>query len=270
VDSTNHVLYEFYGYNAAGTNAEVAQVVYYNNNGGTPTVEFVGSGTAGIPGLASSTAGTNLADLLTTSPNDYYITKGAFSQSYFSGFSDTSSFLYACGTNALNTGSNAVGVSLQQFSFNSSMQLQPTPIKVALLDNTLTASGIAASDHAICSPITEFDNSGTDRLFLNVQALASSSLMSFDITSNNNTTGPSYGITGPTKATTSGSSGIIVDGADPTTNASSLYLTGLASTNGLTCTTSGTNGNQANPANIGIGSINPAICAFKLTQGGLQ
>jgi hypothetical protein len=64
-----------------------------------------------------------------------------------------------------------------------------------------------------------------------------------------------------------GASGIIVDGADPTTNASSLYFTSQDST-GASCTTGGAGG-TASPQNDGIGTVAAAICAYKLTQSGL-
>jgi len=261
VDSTNHVLYAFYGDNHAGTNAEVAQVVYYNSS--NTTVEFVG-GSAGTPGSASSTAGTNKADFLTTSPNTYLIAEGAFSTGYYTGGpTGASSFLYACGTNALNTGSNAVGVTLQQFGFSSGV-LQ-TPKNVDTINSTLTASGIGANgEEQPCSPLTEFynTNTSTDRLFLSVPGLSSGNILGYNIT-----TETSGGALTPAATGTAvdGTSGIVVDGSDPTSNASSLYFT---SQDSGTCTTGGASGTSSE-LNNGIGTVSPAICAYKLTQSGL-
>jgi hypothetical protein len=56
---------------------------------------------------------------------------------------------------------------------------------------------------------------------------------------------------------------MIVDGADSSAQASSIYFTTLSLG---TCTTTA----NANPANTGIGSAASALCAYKLTQSALQ
>jgi hypothetical protein len=256
VDSSNHVLYEFYGDNAAGTAAEAAQVVF------TGTPQFATSTTSAL-----TTAGTNKADFLTTSPI-YIITEGAFSHGYYTNGPSTTSWLYACGTNALNTGSNAVGVTLQQFGFNASGILQ-APTKVATPNTTLTQSGIylGGASGAPCSPLTEFYNTnGTpvDYLFLTLPGVYPDNVLSYTLPG-----GVSGGATstGALASAGWGASGIIVDGADPTSNASSLYFTSQFTNVSITaCTTS----SSASPANTGIGSVGEAVCAFKLTQSGLE
>lgn len=248
VDSTNHVLYVFYGDNGAGGGsaaAEVAQVVY------TSSPTFLATTTTVL-----TTAGTNKAAYATTAFGSYVMTAGDFSQSYFATFNSTTSFLYACGTRA-SSGSKQ-GVALDQFQFNASRILSSTVTNV----NTISSSSTVPSGTALCSPVTEFLNVSTDRLFLSVPSLATSNFLSFDITSN--TAGGALTSTAAATAPDGGTGGIIVDGADTSAQASSIYFTSLGGTG--TCTTSST----ANPANTGIGSVTPAVCAYKLTQSGLN
>jgi hypothetical protein len=257
VDSTNHVLYAFYGTNAGSTAAQVAQVVYYDHSAGA--VEFKTSATAGTPGSTSTAvAGTNLATFATTSAGMWPISDGAFSQSYFSGFDTNTSFLYACGTNST---SSPWGVSLQQFNFDSNMKL---------LSSGYTVSNVAASTNGagntLCSPLTEFYNTSgaaTDWLFFSLpNEPPPARVVSYNLTGET-----LHGALTLSASDNVGSSaGIIVDGADTSiSNASSLYFASRDATS-ANCTTSGT----ANPANTGIGSASAVICAYKLTQSGLH
>jgi hypothetical protein len=251
VDSTNHVLYEFMGA-SAGSVPVVAQVVFTS----TPTLSS--STTSSL-----STAGTNLVALQTT-PAGLVMTDGAFSNGYFSsGPTGASSFLYACGAGQAT--SPYAGVTLQQFSFNGSGILSSS----ATVD-TITADTAytypTPGPYFMCSPATEFYNTnGTpvDYLFLSVPV--ANEIVSFNITSETKGTAITPAATFP--SVPFGASGIIVDGADPTSNASSLYFS--SQTEG-TCTTNGGAGSAASPANTGIGSGSPAICAYKLTQSGLN
>jgi hypothetical protein len=262
VDSTNHVLYAFYGNNSAGSAAGVAQVVYYDHT--AAAVEFKTSATQGTPGSTSTAvAGTNVATFASTAAGTWPISGGAFSQSYFSGFSTTTSFLYACGS---GNPSSTSGVTLQQFNFASNMQLQASGYIVA--DATTDTPGLAST---LCSPLTEFYNTSgtpTDWLFFGTpNGIQPQNVYSFNLTSNS--------LHGALSLSASdavgGSGGIIVDGADTSegSNASSLYFAARDSSNEV-CTTSGGNGHTASPANTGIGSASPAICAYKLTQSGLH
>jgi hypothetical protein len=262
VDATNHVLYQFYGGNSGGS-AGVAQVVFTSS----PTLSA--SSTSSL-----ATAGTNLAALVSTSPNYFNITTGAFSHSYFSGFSTSTSFLYACGAYGTGT-TGTVGVSLQQFTFNAGPILSGTVNKVAEVDDTTTGSQISTVGSAgLCSPMTEFYNTqtNTDYLFFSNPAATTPNVWAFNITNNStNSAGtPPYGIPAPTTSGTvsDGTSGIVVDGADPTTNASSLYFTSRTGTGGSCTTNGGTN--PASPTNTGIGTVTAANCAYKLTQSGLD
>jgi hypothetical protein len=251
VDSTNHVLYEFLGSNAittlagctsAGSCAEVAQVAFT----GTPT--FSSSTTSAL-----TTAGTNLAALLTTFGGTFPIPDGAFSQSYYNGFSSSSSFLYLCG--AYTSGSPTF--SLLQFNFNSSRILQTT---VNAVDTRSFSS--YSGNHPFCSPFTEFYNTNgtaTDWLFFTTVG-SSADIYSYTITGNTLGGGIAFS---HSVGSTLGASAIIVDGADPTSNASSVYGgSGVGS-----CIAVST----ASPANNGIGTTGaPAICAYKYTQNGLE
>jgi hypothetical protein len=247
VDATNHVLYAFYGKNSAGAGAEAAQVVF------TSTPTFSGSATAAL-----TTAGTNKAAFINT-VTGWTIPDGAFSQSYFNSFSSSASFLYSCGS---HTSGNPYGVSLQQFRFDSNRILQSTVSEV----NVLTATGYDSANFPddLCSPVTEFLNGSTDRLFVGVPAV--SNIDSVDITSNAAGTSGTLTISSTTPL---GTSGIIVDGADSSSQASSIYFTALHP--GTTCTTGGASG-AANPRNDGIGTPGDSadICAYKLTQTELK
>ncbi len=245
VDSTNHVLYAFYGQDRTNNLDQVAQVVY------TATPTFSVSPTASL-----ATAGTNTVTILSASSSVLNIVAdGAFSRSYFSGFSAATSFLYVCGPNSTTA---PVGISLQQLSFNANRILSGIA-KVATL-----SSSSNPNNTFFCSPMTEFfsANTATDHLFFSVPPLTTSNVLRFNITSN--TAG---GALTPSAAATAsgGTGGIIVDGADPASQASSVYFTSLSAGTGA-CSTSST----ANPANTGIGSVATALCAYKATEAALQ
>jgi hypothetical protein len=278
VDSTNHVLYAFFdsnyyhghgglaGCTASNTCGGVAQVVYYDHTAGK--VELVaGDGiatdalTAGTPGTTSTAvAGTNMTALQTT-VQGWIIPDGAFSQSYFNSFSPNTSFLYTCGS---YTSGSPYGVTLQQFRFDSNRVLQSTVSVV----NTLTTTGESPFRPLVdlCSPVTEFYNTGTSTDYLFVGVPATNGVYSVDIT--NNSAGTSGTLSTSSTTPVGGTSGIIVDGADPSSQASSLYFTGLMGQGVGACT----NTTSASPANAGIGVSDSysEICFFKLTQSGLK
>jgi hypothetical protein len=251
VDSTNHVLYAFYAEDVNTKEQEMAQMVY------TATPTFSSAATADL-----STAGTNRVTLTTQNNNTNFAADGAFSHSYFSGFSAATSFLYACGPNSAG---KPTGIALLQLSFNDSRILSGAAANVATLDSTLNVNNAAA-----CSPMTHYfnTNTATDYLFFSIPPLATNNVLAFDIT--NNTAG---GALSPASTATvaGGASGMIVDGADPSDQASSLYFTSLsAGADGCSISTGSPAGNVANPSNNGIGSVATAVCAYKLTQAGLQ
>jgi hypothetical protein len=111
-----------------------------------------------------------------------------------------------------------------------------------------------------CSPLTEFQNGATDRLFFSQSSLPAGKcvtgsaandgcMMMYDITTPSTTIGAS-----PNAAAEEnfGTSAIIVDNASPSVQASSVYF---ANQGTATCTT-------------GVGT--PSYCAIKLTQSLLQ
>jgi hypothetical protein len=244
VDSTNHVLYAFYGQDLVNGRGQVAQVVY------TATPAFSTSPTTSL-----GTPGTNTVTVLAAGSSLDLFADGAFSRSYFSGFSPTTSFLYVC---APDSTSIPIGISLQQLRFDANRILSGIA-KVATLN-----SSVNPSNTFFCSPITHFfnANTATDYLFLSMPPVSTSNVLSLDITSNipGFTLGPAV-----TATVAGGTGGIIVDGADPSNQASSIYFNSL-NAGANACSTS----SSANPANTGIGAAATAVCAYKLTQSGLQ
>jgi hypothetical protein len=222
----------------------------------TPTFSPAAAASLGTPG-------TNTVSILSANPNFDLVADGAFSHSYFSRFSPTTSFLYTCGSNS--TGS-PIGISLQQVGFNGNRIMSGFISKVA----TLSSSSSPSSSTFFCSPITHFFNAGTatDYLFLSLPPTNVENVVSLDITSNI----PGGGVSFSAFATANGgTAGIIVDGADPANQASSIYFTSLKSGAGACTISAGTPaGNVANPTNSGIGNVATALCAYKLTQNGLQ
>ncbi len=251
VDSTNHVLYAFYGEALASNLGEVAQVVY------TATPTFSSAATASL-----GTPGTNTVSIISASPNLDLVADGAFSHSYFSGFSPATSFLYTCGSNS--TGS-PIGISLQQVSFNAN-RIMSGIAKVA----TLSSSSNPSSSTFFCSPITHFFNAGTatDYLFLSMPPVSASNVVSLDITSNiRRRRGELWRVRNRGRRHRRNHCGW----RRPANQASSIYFTSLSSGAGACTISAGTPaGNIANPGNTGIGNVATALCAYKLTQSGLQ
>ncbi len=250
VDSTNHVLYAFYGEDLLNNQGQVAQVVY------TATPTFSASPTASL-----GTAGTNKVSFITTTNTVDFVADGAFSHSYFSGFSPATSFLYVCGPNAATI---PTGIALQQLSFNANRILSG-------IANVATLSGNQdPTTLPYCSPITHFfnANTATDYLFMSVPRLLVSNVLSFNITRNT----PGGPLSPSATATAAGgTSGIIVDGSDPASQASSIYFTSLSRSGGACTVSARTPGaDVASPTNTGIGNEANAICAYKLTQNGLR
>jgi hypothetical protein len=165
---------------------------------------------------------------------------GAFDEAYYD--SGGTGNLYACGT------SGAVNA------------LWQIPITGGVMGTPVLGPALTTADVA-CSPITEFLNGSTDRMFLSVAGSAvagapinctsaSGCIMSFDITN------PlAWGtLTAPaaTATVTGGTSGIIVDNSSSAGGASQVYFTPLSD---QTCTTSGGAGGG---------------CAIQASQSGLD
>jgi hypothetical protein len=114
-----------------------------------------------------------------------------------------------------------------------------------------------------CTPLTEFKNGATDRLFFSQSSLPSKKCTSTSPA--NEGCAFMYNITTPTNVNLNfpaatavengGTSGIIIDNASPSPQASSIYF----ANQGTAACTTGTGGATA-----------PSFCAIKLTQSALQ
>ncbi|HEX3376665.1 MAG TPA: hypothetical protein VHS29_07375, partial [Candidatus Acidoferrales bacterium] len=164
---------------------------------------------------------------------------GAFDEAYYD--SGGTGNLYACGTSG---------------TVNALWQI---PIISGVMGTPVLGPELTTAN-AECSPITEFQNGPTDRIFLSVAGspvtaapincpAGSGCVMSFDIT-NPLTWGTSKG-TAATTIVTGGTSGIIIDNSSSAAGASQIYFTPLL---GQTCTTSGGSGG----------------CAIQASQSGLD
>jgi hypothetical protein len=164
---------------------------------------------------------------------------GAFDEAYYD--SGGTGNLYACGTSG---------------TVNALWQI---PLTAGVMGTPVLGPPLTTVD-GTCSPITEFQNGATDRIFISVTAsavtvtpiscpLAAGCVMSFDIT-NPATWGTTKG-TAATAAVTGGTSGIIIDNSSSAAGASQVYFTPLAD---QPCTTSG-----------GAGG-----CAIQASQSGLN
>jgi hypothetical protein len=163
--------------------------------------------TSGVKAVVSNSA---------TDPfSAFYI--GALDSAYFN--SSGTGNLYVCST------SGTVNA-LWQIPIGSTVMGTP------VLGPTLTTSNVA------CSPITEFENGVTDRMFLSVAGGAvtggtvncpsntTGCIMSFNIT--NPATWSSSTPTGATASVTGGTSGIVIDNSSSAGGASQVYFTPLA------------------------------------------
>jgi hypothetical protein len=182
---------------------------------------------------------------------------GAFDSAYFS--SVANGHLYVCGNSGANlgSGSGAPGdnqPTLKRVSFDASGNI--TGVDAGTF--TLTPLSPPPTGFTTCSPVTEINNGGTDRMFMSVQALGpggcggNGCIMSVIIPTASPFTFPSA--IQALLPEPGGTSGIVIDNVSSAGQASSLYFTILAnSTGGLTC---------SGVANVG--------CAVKATQAGLN
>ena len=164
---------------------------------------------------------------------------GAFDDAYYT--SGGTGNLYACGTSG---------------TVNALWQI---PITAGVMGTPVPGPALTTVDGS-CSPITEFLNGTTDRMFVSVTGnavtaapiscpFAAGCVMSFDIT-NPATWGTSKG-TAATAFVSGGTSGIIIDNSSSAGGASQVYFTPLSD---QTCTTSGGTGG----------------CAIQASQSGLD
>jgi len=226
VDSTNGIVFETATTGADGTHTVVVQASTTGTN--SPT---------GTSWTATETAEVGEGDSGCDSGSAFPSHSPAFDNTYYT--TPASGYLFACGRE----------------TSTSSPELWSVSFTTGPLMKTATALGttvIKATNHAECSPLTEFDNTntGADYLFLG-EGLSGSfgSLYGFTV---NNSTGLVTAISGSPISypeANGGTSGIIIDNVSNLGQASSLYFTTLGT--GTPCTTG-------------------AYCAIKLTQSALQ
>jgi hypothetical protein len=169
-----------------------------------------------------------VSDSATNPASAFFV--GAFDDAYYS--SGGTGNLYACGT------SGAVNA------------LWQIPITNGVMGTPVVGPSLTTAN-AACSPITEFLNGTTDRMFLSVAGSAVTSapincvagsgcVMSFDIT--DPLTWGTLKSTAATATVTGGTSAIIIDNSSSAGGASQVYFTPLSD---QTCTTSGGTGGCA-------------------------
>lgn len=221
LDSTNGFVYVFSGTNVANTNAIVSQV----NRDLTTHIDVpIG------PALTGQ-----------------FIVDGDFDNAYFNNGPKTGAgTLYACGTQA----GNANKPSLYAMSFqNTTGNINTTP---AMADNRNINT--AANPNGVCSPLLEFFDGTTDRLFVGAGQFLSTNganlVTEWDITNRiaSNTTAPNHTAINEW----GGASGFTPDNVSTFPQAASIYF--------------GTLTRAPNATPCGTGNF----CAVKLTQAGLQ
>ncbi len=203
-------------------------------------------------------AGSNLATLAMGS-NAYSIYNGALSDSYFTnalGNASAAGNAYFCGPFA---GTQA-GIYIQSFTAAAGgLSVANPPVMAAS-----SSFNIPGNTAVPCSPITEFLNGTTDRLFFsqsNVQKCAGLNsvndgcVWSYSVSGNSLVAGPNV--------IEHGTSGIIIDNATTDAQASSIYFTNTSTT--------GSYDPATNSPKCTYGATNtPAYCAVKLTQANLN
>ncbi len=197
--------------------------------------------------FAAAAACTGTAQAVVASNNTAPATafnSGDFDNIYYSSANGTGN-LYVCST-ALQAGASLTA-------------LWQIPITAGVLGTPVQGPQLTTAN-VECSPMTEFLNGATDRIFVSVEASGQTTapigcptntgcIMSFEITS---PTGWGTG-TAATAAVAGGSSGIIVDSSSGTAGGSQIYFTPLAAG---TCTTA---------SGQGIGG-----CAIQASQAAIR
>lgn len=160
---------------------------------------------------------------------------GDFDNLYYTSTNGTGN-LYVC-SNALVAGVDVTNV-------------WQIPITAGLLGTPVQGPPIATAN-AECSPMTEFDDGTTDRIFVSVAADGQTAapigcltntgcMMSFDIT--DPTTWTTTTATAATASVAGGASGVIIDSSSGPVGSSQIYFTPLAAGNCLTASGQGIGG----------------------------
>jgi len=223
LDSTDGFIYEFSGANASNANAAVSQIL---TNLSSQVTASIG------PVLSGNT----------------FLLDGDFDNNYWTnGPMSGSGTLYACGDQTGGT-----KPSLYALSFSAPNGLMNT---TPAMSNNTNING-ASNPAGVCSPLLDFFDGTTDRLFVGTGALGVTTGANL-ITEWNVNTRISSSTTAPTNSATGywgGSSAFTVDNVSLEPQAASIYF-----------------GTQAAPP---TGTTTPCgsgnFCAVKLTQSGLQ
>ena len=208
------------------------------------------AGHSSVTQITTSLTSPTAVPLGSASGNTYPILfYGTFDNNYFNnGPKGTGSTLYSCGGYASNTSAQA----LYAIGFTSSGTVNTTPVMSA---NINVDPPTTAPPDGTCSPITEFFDGKTDRIFLGMgEHLATTGanvVQMYNVTTQ--LTSPTTSYTAQATDYAGGSSGLIIDNASSSAQAESVYFTTLAPQN-----VSG----QSCPLND--------VCAVKLTQSALQ
>jgi len=210
------------------------------------------------------TATTNLSESVvgvSDTTNDMYT--GAFDNIYYASSDPPTGSLYACGYNLsgfprlAEVPISSGAIAKPTFGYGSANQFSLTHGTAYDAEVVATFTDAAAT----CSPVTEFDDSGTDRIFLSVTAGANytegtsctgACLYSFTVTTEISSPNPNVAAS---KAVTGGTSGLIIDNGATTTGAAQIYFSPLANES---CAGNGTTGS-------GTGG-----CAVQASQSALQ
>jgi hypothetical protein len=203
--------------------------------------------------------GPNISATMGSSPS-FDILDGAPDDAYFNndiGGAAVSGHLFSCGVSG---GSGSPSLYWSTFTKNAGNLSLSNPPR---LNTSLTKVSIPGNSGTGCSPLTEFKNGATDRLFFSQSSVPANNCVSgspadgcvfmYDITN--------IGGIGNTPSAAarehSGSSAIIIDNASGSPQASSIYLANEARA---------TDPCWTGPAASKVSSY----CAFKLTQSALQ
>jgi hypothetical protein len=190
----------------------------------------------------------------------FNIFDGAPDDAYFNnaiGGASVTGHLFSCGVNG---GSGSPSLYWSTFTKNVGNLSLTNPPR---LNTTLTKVNIPGNPGTGCGPLTEFKNGATDRLFFSQSSVPANKCVSgspadgcvfmYDIT---NTSGIGNAPTAAARAH-SGTSGIIIDNASGSAQASSIYFANQA--------------RATDPCWVGPASAKViSYCAFKLTQSTLQ
>jgi hypothetical protein len=160
---------------------------------------------------------------------------GDFDNIYFNSANGTGN-LYVCGNSLVGA--------------TTATTVWQIPVTAGVLGTAVQGPQIATAN-AECSPMTEFDDGTTDRIFVSVVASGLTTvpigcptntgcIMSFDIT--NPATWTTTTATSATAAAAGGTSGVIIDSSTGPVGSSQIYFTPLATGNCITATGQGIGG----------------------------